>query len=79
MKHYSVPVQAPVAEKPGWHEDWLSAFDALGVQFLVLDARRDNKLLQIVQTHPSWAVDYTDGKSVLFSRTGALVQAATET
>jgi hypothetical protein len=71
MKHLSVPVQAPVAESPGRYENWLSAFDALSVQFLVLDAERDARLLQSVRTHPDWTVDFSDGESFLFARAGA--------
>jgi hypothetical protein len=68
MKHHPLLVQAPVADKPDRNRDWLSAFDAHAVLFLVLDTLRDQELYQQVQTHPSWAVVFRDGESVLLSR-----------
>jgi hypothetical protein len=75
MSRYPATAQDLLAQEPGRYESWLSALDALGVQFLILDAERDDKLLQLVQTHPRWALDFSDGESVLFARTGRSVEA----
>ena len=75
MTRHSASLLEPVAQEPGWYDNWLSAFDALDVQFLILDAERDRKLLQHVQTHPRWTLDFSDGESVLYARTGALTEA----
>ena len=71
MKHHSFSVQAPIAGKPDRYEGWLSDFDNLDVQFLVLDAERDRRLLQLARAHPQWIVDFADGESVLFVRASA--------
>jgi hypothetical protein len=74
MEHHSVSVQARVAEKQGRYEGWLSDFDGLGVQFLVLGAERDSGLLELLQRHPQWMEEFSDGESVLYARTGAPVE-----
>jgi hypothetical protein len=43
-------------------------FDKFGVQFLVLDARRDSGLLQAVRSNPEWIVDFKDREAVLLAR-----------
>ena len=76
MKHHSFSVQAPIAGKPDQYEGWLSDFDNLDVQFLVLDAEGDSRLLQCVRAHPRWTLDFSDGESVLFTRAGASVESS---
>jgi hypothetical protein len=62
-------------QKVSRYEEWLDLFDAYGVQFLVLDAWRDSRLLQLIRASAKWTVDFTDGKSVLLTRTPELVTA----
>jgi hypothetical protein len=73
MNHHSFSVQAPVAGKRDQYEGWLSDFDSLDVQFLVLDTKLDSKLLELARAHPQWIVDFADGESVLFARASAPV------
>jgi hypothetical protein len=74
MTHHSASPQTIVAAKISPLESWLSALDTLGVQYLILDAKRDNRLLKLVQAHPKWTLDFSDGEAVLFARTGALME-----
>jgi hypothetical protein len=59
----------------GRYKEWLDVFDAYGVQFLVLDALRDGRLLQLVRSRADWTVDFTDGKSVVLTRSQGLATA----
>lgn len=70
MKHQSASVQAPVAVKRG-PESWLSSLGALDVQFLILNAKLDKRLLKLLQAHPERVLDFSDDEAFMFARTGA--------
>ena len=77
MARLPATVQEPVTQEPDRYESWVSALDVLGVQYLFLDTERDIKLLQIFQTNPGWSLDFSDGESVVFARTGSLAEVGT--
>ena len=70
-----MPRNEAVTQKAGRYQRWLSVLDRYGVQFLVLDTRRDAELLQVARLHPEWTVDFEDKDAVLLTRTGALEHA----
>ena len=64
-----------LGERPvGW--GWLKMLDDYGVQFLALDLESDSWLIKLAQSRPEWVVDFQDGESVLFVRTGVARTAA---
>ena len=65
----------PSPTTPGRYKEWLDVFDAYGVQFLVLDALRDSRLLQLIRASADWTVDFSDGESVLLTRSQELATA----
>jgi hypothetical protein len=68
-----------LTKNAGRYEQWLSTFDKLDVQFLVLDRRHDAELLQVARLHPEWTVDFEDRDAVLLTRTGTLENAGIAT
>lgn len=64
--------QSPAAERP---ENWLAILDAQAVEFLLLDAEKDARLLREVEGHPGWMVELRDGGSVFLCRTPASANA----
>ena len=62
-----MPGNETLARKPNLYGRWLATLDALSVQFLVLDTRRDRELLAAARSHPAWAVDFEDEEAVLFT------------
>lgn len=63
-----MPQDTSATQMQGRSESGLEGLDVFGVQFLVVDARRDSDLLQAARTHPAWTIDFEDGESVLFAR-----------
>lgn len=59
--------QAPI-RTAGQLDRWLAEFDTYNVQFLVVDKRRDNALLNLVRSRPGWGIDFEDGDSALLTR-----------
>ncbi len=53
-------------------EYWATVLDAHGVQFAVLDACSDRKLLHLLQSRPEWTVDFDDGKAVILAHVESL-------
>jgi len=49
-------------------ERWLELFEREDVQFVVLDPREDRSLVETLQSHRGWAVDYEDTDGVVFAR-----------
>jgi hypothetical protein len=49
-------------------ERWLATLDDYRVQYLVLDAYRDHRLLRAIRSRPEWTIDFEDGASVLLVR-----------
>ena len=60
--------QGVPAQLGGRFDGWSSVLDRYGVQYLILDKERDDKLLSLVRARPGWSVDFEDGTSVLFTR-----------
>ena len=58
--------QAPT-RTAGQLDQWLAALDRYGVQFLVVDKRRDGALLDLIRSRPGWGIDFEDEESVLFT------------
>ena len=56
-------------------KDWLAILDAQAVEFLLLDAEQDARLLREVAGHPGWRIELRDGKSVFLCRTRASADA----
>jgi hypothetical protein len=50
-------------------EDWLAILDAQAVEFLLLDAEEDARLLREVEAHPGWMIGLREGESVFLCRT----------
>lgn len=72
-----LPEQDPTGGKNQVNR-WLAALDAYGVQYVILDTRRDGELARTVQSNPSWTVDFQEGTSILFARARAHVGALVE-
>jgi len=60
--------QGDPAQLRGRSDGWPSVLDRYGVQYLILDKDRDDKLLSLVRARPGWSVEFEDGTSVLFTR-----------
>jgi hypothetical protein len=63
-----MPRDQAIVQTTDRYENWLAILDTYGVQFLILDTRRDDDLLRSVRLHPDWTVDFQDGESILFAR-----------
>jgi outer membrane biogenesis lipoprotein LolB len=60
-------------------DQWLAALDVHGVQYLILDTKRDSELLGLVQSNLQWTIDFQEGNSMLFTRTQAHISARVAT
>jgi hypothetical protein len=67
-----MPLEQAFPRRSRRRERWLTTLDDHGVQYLVLDAFRDHKLLRAARSHPRWTIDFRDGASVLLTRNQAL-------
>jgi hypothetical protein len=63
-----VRAQAPTQAKDRL-DRWLATLDAYGVQYLILDTKRDHELVRLVQSNPEWTIDFQEADSILFART----------
>ena len=64
MKHNEPATATTVAQ-----EDLMAMLDEYGVEYLILDSRKDGNLLELCQSTPLWTVDLIDRESVLMTRT----------
>ena len=56
------------AQVTGIKEDWVTALDEQGVEYLVLDPQSDREMVKRFRTRPGWKVGFEDKEAVLFVR-----------
>ena len=55
----------------GSNANWRRVLDAYQVRFLVLNLQSEDDMVQFFRSQPGWSVDFEDGESIIFARTGA--------
>ena len=57
---------------------WTAAFEAHGVDYVLLDKCGDQHLLELIRAHPGWRIDCQDEEAVLFARSDPNVKGSAE-
>ena len=50
----------------GISRHWLDVLEENGVRFMVLDPHHDGKLIEQLQTHPEWVVEFANHEAIFF-------------
>jgi len=53
---------------------WLDVLEENHVKFMVLDPIHDSTLIEQLQTHPSWIVEFANEEAIFFVREEAPVE-----
>jgi hypothetical protein len=54
----------------GANVNWRRVLDAFQVRFLVLNLGSEDAMVRFFRSQPGWSVDFEDGESIIFARTG---------
>lgn len=49
--------------------EWIELLDTEGVQTVILNRRKDRRLLRLLKLSRKWAIDFADRRSVILMRT----------
>ena len=55
----------PTGAQTGISRRWLDVLDEKNVNFMVLDPIHDKKLIQQLQTHPDWIIEYATEDAII--------------